>query len=604
MIRCINFTFIKKRWYKILNLTKKPFLILLLASVFLLSLIVPSLASTLEEPVVLTMLGTQINPEFAALRFGARYNAALLPKGASVVSMGILIIPEKNLVGDLTINLISRLLAAFENKKAEGVVNFNSKRSFSDYSYIDYYVTKSNFTIKNIDTSYAVRAYLMYKLSGKNYYVYSDTITRTYRGVYEANFPNTDIIVGDETVPNNSNSNIESDTISFESSTDENSQAFQDPDYLRGIWVSQYDMNSLYVYNGVQRSQSSYTSMVKTMIANIKKNGFNTIFLHVRPFGDSMYVSEYFPVSLYVRGSKGTSISYDPIQIYVEQANAAGISVHAWINPMRLMLKTEISSVDNKFLIKKWYNEGSDRVVEVDGRLYLNPYYEDVRQLINNGAAEILNKYDVDGIHIDDYFYPTTSASYDSAAFTKSGYTSLSAFRENNINLLVSGLYNTVHQTDYNAVFGVSPAGNLSTIRSTYFIDVAKWCSQNGYIDYILPQLYYGFLHGTCPFDEMVNKWSVLVTNPKIKFYVGMSGGNAFAAYNGDINVWAGTTEGKYEWINHKDVLKRSFEYIFDDDSVDGYCFFCYQFLYSPSTGAATPNLAAEYSNFYPVMAQ
>lgn len=559
--------------------------------IFLLTLIIPSAAVIAESPEALTMLGAEVNPNLVAFRFGARYDASLMPQGASVTSLGMLIIPQQDLTGELAFNIVAQNAIGFENIKAEVIINFKSKKSFAEYGYIDYYVSKSNISIMDIDTSYTVRAYLIYKLSGKSYYIYSDTIIRTYRYVFETNFPGIDIKVGDDTVSDSDISDI-----------NENSGTVDNNEYLRGIWVSQYDMNSLYVYNGVQRSQSSYTSMVKTMIANIKHDGFNTIFLHIRPFGDSMYVSEYYPLSIYVKGSKGTSISYDPIKIYIEQAKAAGISVHAWINPLRLMLKTQIASVSNTFLIKKWYNEGSDRVVEVDGRLYLNPYYEDVRQLINNGAAEILNKFDVDGIHIDDYFYPTTASSFDEKTYMLSGYTSLSAFRENNINLLVSGLYKIVHNTDSNAVFGVSPAGNLDTLRSTHYVDAAKWCSQSGYIDYILPQIYFGFLHGVCPFVETVNNWSALVTNPNIKFYVGLSGGNAYAAYNGGISKWALTYEGENEWVNNKDVLKRSFEYIFEDNSIDGYCFFCYQYLYTPSTGIETANLAEEYSNFHPVL--
>lgn len=384
----------------------------------------------------------------------------------------------------------------------------------------------------------------------------------------------------------------------------ENTPAPIDTGYLRGIWVSQYDMSSVYVSGGVQRSKSSFTSLVEKIVANIKKDGFNTIFLQVRPFGDSFYPSEYYPLSSFVAGSYGGSVSYDPIEVFIAKARAVGLSVHAWINPMRLMLTNEIAAVADRFLIKKWYREGGDRVVEVSGRLYLNPAYPEARQLIADGVAEILGRYNVDGIHIDDYFYPTKDASFDAASFAKSGYTSLQAFRENNINLMVSGLYNTVHNTKKDAVFGVSPAGNFDELRSVYFIDVKKWCSEDGYLDYIIPQLYYGFLHGVCPFDKMVDKWEAVVTNPKVKYYVGLSGGNAYNAYSGTINVWAVTEAGKYEWINHKDVLKRSFEYIFAKEAVDGYCFFCYQYLYSPTTGNATPALAEEYANFTNLLKQ
>jgi len=373
-------------------------------------------------------------------------------------------------------------------------------------------------------------------------------------------------------------------------------------DYMKGMWVSQFDMQSVYLDGGVQRSKASFTSMVNTIVSNIKKDGFNTVFLQMRPYGDSFYISEYYPVSRFVAGSYGSSISYDPIEIFIDRANAAGLSVHGWINPLRLMTPAEMSSVGSEFLVKQWYTAGGERVVEVNGRLYLNPAYPEARELIADGAAEILRKYNVDGIHIDDYFYPTSALSFDAASYAESGFGSLVAFRENNINLLVKGLYDAVHTTDSDAVFGVSPAGNIATVRVNHYVDVEKWCSEDGYLDYILPQIYFGFLHGSCPFDGMVDAWSAIVTNPKVKYYVGMSGGNAFGAYNGAISTWAGTEAGKYEWINNTDVLKRSFEYIFADDTVDGYVFFCYQYLYSPTNGTPVINLQEEYDNFIGVI--
>lgn len=375
-------------------------------------------------------------------------------------------------------------------------------------------------------------------------------------------------------------------------------------DSMRGIWVSQYDMYQVYLDGDVQRSKSSYTSLVSTIIRNIKNDGFNTAFLQMRPFGDSFYKSNFYPLSRFVTGVYGRSISYDPIEIFIQKANESGVSVHGWINPMRLMKTDEITKIDNKYLIKQWFDAKSDKVVEVNGRLYLNPAYEEVRQLICSGAAEILIKYNVDGIHIDDYFYPTTEPSFDQKSYFKSGYASLQAFRENNINYMVRELYKTVHRADAKAFFGISPAGNLATLRSKYFVDIKKWCGEEGYTDYILPQIYFGFLHGSCPFQKMVDKWAALVTNPKINFYIGLSGGNAYNAYHGNICVWGVTEAGKNEWINNKDVLKRSFEYIFSKKEVDGFCFFCYQYLFNTVTGKETAELEQEKANFIEIVKQ
>ncbi|PKM63184.1 MAG: hypothetical protein CVU97_01690 [Firmicutes bacterium HGW-Firmicutes-21] len=520
---------------------------------------IPSVV-TAEEPAVLTMLGASINPDLSAMRFGTRYDASLLPSGATVVSLGMLIYPAHLLRGELAFGSDGTLEDGVANIRATGIANYIFGKSFDEYAYIDFYVVINNIPQGGYNTALLARGYIAFNYNGITHYLYSDIINRSYQYVYDICFPN--------------------------------------QEYMRGMWVSQFDMFSVYLSGGVQRSKSSYTSLVETIVTNIKNDNYNTVFLQMRPYGDSFYESNHYPLSRFVAGSYGGSISYDPIEIFIEKANAAGLSIHGWINPMRLMTTTEIASVSSNYLIKQWYNAGSDRVVEVSGRLYLNPAYADVRKLIADGAAEILTKYNVDGIHIDDYFYPTTAASFDAVSYAASGMQSLSAFRENNLNLLVSGLYETVHATDSTAVFGVSPAGNLSALKSSYYVDVAKWCGQDGYLDYILPQLYFGFLHAACPFDRMVNDWSAIVTNPNVKYYVGLSGGSAFAAYNGEINVWAGTEAGKYEWINNKDVLKRSFEYIFADNTVDGYVFFCYQYLYNPITGTHVINLAEEYGNY------
>jgi hypothetical protein len=193
--------------------------------------------------------------------------------------------------------------------------------------------------------------------------------------------------------PTESSKPSENSTPSESSKPEESKPTPVDNSYMRGIWVSQYDMSSVYVSGGVLRSKNSYTSMVEKIVSNIKKDGFNTIFLQMRPFGDSFYNSNYYPLSRFVAGSYGGSISYDPIEIFIAKANAAVLSVQGWINPMRLMMKSEIASVPDNYPVKKWYGDGSDRIVEVEGRLYLNPAYPEARQLIIDGVAEILRKY-------------------------------------------------------------------------------------------------------------------------------------------------------------------------------------------------------------------
>ena len=166
------------------------------------------------------------------------------------------------------------------------------------------------------------------------------------------------------------------------------------------------------------------------------------------------------------------------------------------------------------------------------------------------------------------------------------------------MNALVSALYKAVKSVDQALVFGVSPAGNLSTLKEVYYADAEEWCSEDGYIDYILPQIYFGFLHGSCAFDTMTERWADIIRNDNVKLYIGLTGGKAIDGFNGTEDRYAGTEEGRREWINSTDVLKRSFEYLFGNEDVDGFSFFCYQYLYDRLTGEPNPAITAEKEGF------
>ena len=185
-------------------------------------------------------------------------------------------------------------------------------------------------------------------------------------------------------------------------------------DYIKGVWLTQFDLLPIYRNGDKQRDKASFTELMKTVLDNIKSDGYNTVFVQVRPNADSFYPSEYYPISHYVSGQYGYESIYDPFEIIVSLAHESQISVHAWLNPMRAMKATQISAVSDKYYIKRWYSDSSKKgryVIDRNGQLYLNPAYASVRSLIACGAAEVCMKYNVDGVHIDDYFYPTTEAS-------------------------------------------------------------------------------------------------------------------------------------------------------------------------------------------------
>ncbi len=378
-------------------------------------------------------------------------------------------------------------------------------------------------------------------------------------------------------------------------------------DDMKAMWLSQYDMMNVYCSGSSQRAQKSFTSYIKTILSNVKDLGFNTVIVQVRPFADSMYPSEFYPMSSMVVGSYGKDASYDPFAIVVDEAHALGLSVQAWINPMRAMLDSEIDKVDDRYLIKQWYNDQELKgkyIVECSNRWYLNVAYEPVRKLIIDGAREIVEKYDVDGLHMDDYFYPTKDASFDAAAYAEyvggGGKSSREDWRRQHLNTLVSGLWSMVKKHDEAMIFGISPAGNYNTVYNDQYADIYTWCAKPGYIDYICPQVYFGFEHGSCDFVKVSTAYQNMIKTDKVKLIIGMTLGKALSGSEGGEDKWAGT--GKREWIENKDVLLRGLEYTKKLPKCRGVAYFCYQYFYDPMSGKSVVETREERDNFLPLL--
>ncbi len=323
------------------------------------------------------------------------------------------------------------------------------------------------------------------------------------------------------------------------------------------------------------KSETEFRSSVSAAFQNCTGLGINTLYVHVRSYGDAYYASDLFPKGSYLDGD------YDPLAIMLEEAHARSLSLHAWINPMRAAASDRLSQTDTSLPLGAWYRdaEKNGTYLAASGALYyLNPAYPEVRQLIADGIAEILKHYDVDGIHIDDYFYPTQDAAFDAAAFAESGALDLSAWRRENCNAMIRAIYDTVKAQDEQLLFGISPQGNMQTNYRTLYADTALWCSTEGYCDYIAPQLYYGFENGTCPFAETAALWAETATQAKL--IIGL------APYKiGTEDVWAGS--GRNEWMTDDTVLSRQAEFLRQLDGIDGTALYSYAALFSPDEAVA-----------------
>ncbi len=357
----------------------------------------------------------------------------------------------------------------------------------------------------------------------------------------------------------------------------------------KGIWISYLEYDSIMK----NKSKKQFTSNIRKYFDNISDAGFNTVYVHVRAFGDAYYNSELFPSGDRFNGTMGTKASYDPLQIMIDEAHSREISIHAWVNPMRLMTETQLKSLPNSNKVKKWYNSSKTKgkyIVYVDGRWYLNPSYDEVNKYICDGITEIISKYDVDGIQIDDYFYPTTAASFDSAAYKASGTSlSLSKWRIQKINLMVKDMYNSVHSCSSSVVFGISPQGSLENNYDSLYADVKTWCSSSGYCDYILPQVYFGFDNPALPFDKTIDEWSNMVTNKDVQLVIGLAGYKV-----GVVDTYAGSA--KNEWINNKDIIGRQINLCGDLNNYGGIAIFRYGSIFTPSSSISA-HVNAELKN-------
>lgn len=329
------------------------------------------------------------------------------------------------------------------------------------------------------------------------------------------------------------------------------------------------------------RTEAQFRAAAAEAFGNCADLGINTVFVHVRAYGDAYYQSALFPKGAYLTGD------YDPLAIMTEEAHARGLAIHAWINPLRCQTAEGIAQSDPALPLRQWYEDPQlrgERFSEADGHLWLNPACPEVRQLIADGAAEILSQYPVDGIHIDDYFYPTQDPAFDAQAFAESGASDLAAWRRDNCTALVQALYAAVKAQNPDCIFSISPQGNLETDREQLYADAALWCSTPGCCDWIIPQLYYGFRNGTCPFAATLHLWEE--TAGATPLIIGL------APYKiGAEDPWAGA--GSTEWQTDDTVLSREFAMVMQEDTA-GAAFYSYEALFSPAADAERERIAAQ----------
>ncbi|MDD7193459.1 MAG: family 10 glycosylhydrolase [Clostridiaceae bacterium] len=342
---------------------------------------------------------------------------------------------------------------------------------------------------------------------------------------------------------------------------------------LRGIWISCYDYIS-----AAGKTRSEYKAETDKMFKSIADCGFNTAFVHMRAFSDAFYESDIYPYSSFVAGTEGAPLPFDPFKVILESAKKYGISVHGWINPFRVSTKNDPSLLSASNPAKKILDGGNSEgeVCILKNGIYYNPACVSNHKLILDGVREILGKYDIDGIHIDDYFYPSTDKSIDSKQYSQykasGGALSLAEWRRASVNSFVSSLYSTVKATNSNLTVSISPAAQIEKNKNELYADCALWLSSKGYADIIIPQIYFGFEHETLDFQSLLAEWAALPRNPQIKLVCGL------AAYKcGKNDAYAGA--GSAEWQENTDILARQLKCIRKNKNYSGFVVFSYKDL-------------------------
>ena len=381
-----------------------------------------------------------------------------------------------------------------------------------------------------------------------------------------------------------------------EASDTQAEQTTANTDEYKAFWFSYYD----YTAYRAKYKKKNATTFKKYFTQAVKKGkslGMNCIIVHVRPFGDAMYKSKYFPWSKCISGKQGKNPGYDPLKIMTQVAHANGMKIEAWINPYRVASgSTNYKKLSTKNPARKWHNKKKTRrnVLAYKGSLYYNPAKAQVRNLIVNGVKEIVENYDVDGIHMDDYFYPAFNSSNVNSAFDAKEYRAstmakgkqnIVSFRREQVNMLVKAIHRAVKSIDPSVTFGISPAGNIDnlTSRYSYYVDINKWLNSSDYVDYICPQIYWGFKHPYAKFDRVTNRWMNAAKSKKVKVYIGI------AVYRAGHNIGAGSAERR-EWRTDANILKKQVQYA-RKKGCDGFAFFDYQDLKSKKSAKAVKQL-------------
>ena len=320
-----------------------------------------------------------------------------------------------------------------------------------------------------------------------------------------------------------------------------NSKTSKDNEEVKGVFISYLELSKYLKGKSVSEGKDN----IDKMIENINNLKLNTIFLQVRIASDSIYDSKIFPTSMYIADYEGGNY-FNILDYFLNKCYQKKIKVYAWVNPYRIRTTEDINSISKTNPAFKYLNTD---YIYINKGIYYNPSKEEVTNLIVDGIKELLN-YNIDGIIFDDYFYPNNDVDLvDYQEYLKNNdYISLEEYHLNVINNMVRRVHKECLKK--NVLFGISPEGNIENNYQYNYADVKKWLSSNEYVDFIMPQVYYGFYNSSRDYISVIKEWDNLIKNDDIQLII------ALAFYKvGIIDDYA--KNGKFEWINNDNIIMK-----------------------------------------------
>ncbi len=292
---------------------------------------------------------------------------------------------------------------------------------------------------------------------------------------------------------------------------------------FRGVWVATVD-NIDWPSAGNFNSDSQKVEFIKLLDMH-QRNGFNAMIVQVRPAADAFYPSQFEPWSEWLTGKQGQPPIpyYDPLEFMITETHKRGMVFHAWMNPYRAEFNLGVSSIAATHITKlhpEWFLTYGDKK-------YFDPGNKSVQQYVANIVKDVVSRYAVDAIHFDDYFYPyriTGKEFQDNDSYMKYGSgLKKDDWRRSNTDSIIALLSRVIKASNKNCQFGISPFGiwrnverdaingsNTNGGASNYddlYANILLWL-QNGWIDYVAPQLYWEFSHRTAPYNVLLNWWN------------------------------------------------------------------------------------------------